>query len=49
MVVTATEGQAGMVMHSDGAGGEALLCDYNGKMNMDGQIVFRFAVKSVPE
>ena len=49
VVVTATEGQAGMVMHSDGAGGEALLCDYNGKMKMDGQKVFRFAVKSVPE
>lgn len=49
VVVTATEGQAGMVMHSDGAGCEALLCDYNGKMKMDGQKVFRFAVKSVPE
>lgn len=25
------------------------MCDYNGKMKMDGQKVFRFAVKSVPE
>ena len=48
-VICASEGQAGMVMHSDGASGEALWCDYDGKMKMDGQKVFRFAVKSVPE
>lgn len=48
VVVTAVEGQAGMVMHSDGAGGVALVCDCDGKMKMDGQKVFRFAVKAIP-
>lgn len=49
VVVTADEGQAGMVMHSDGAGGSALVCNYDGKMKMDGQKVFRFAVKAIPD
>jgi len=47
-VVTATEGEAGMVMHSDGASGDALMCDVGQRMTMDGQKVFRFAVKAVP-
>lgn len=47
-VVTATEGKAGMVMHSDGFGGDALMCDVGQRMTMDGQKVFRFAVKAVP-
>ncbi len=47
-VVTAQEGTAGMVMHSDGFGGDALMCDVGQKMTMDGQKVFRFAVKAVP-
>ncbi len=47
-VVTATEGEAGMVMHSDGFGGDALMCDVGQRMTMDGQKVFRFAVKAIP-
>lgn len=47
-VVTAAEGEAGMVMHSDGFGGDALMCDVGQRMTMDGQKVFRFAVKAVP-
>ena len=47
-VVTATEGESGMVMHSDGFGGDALMCDVGQRMTMDGQKVFRFAVKAVP-
>ena len=47
-VVTKTEGNAGMVMHSDGFGGDALMCDVGQRMTMDGQKVFRFAVKAVP-
>lgn len=49
VVVTAASGPSGMVMHSDGSGGAALVCSHDGKMKMDGQKVFRFAVKSVPE
>lgn len=48
-VVTMTEGEAGMVMYSDGFGGDALMCDVGQKMTMDGQKVFRFAVKAVPK
>jgi len=47
-VITATEGEPGMVMHSDGASGDALMCDVGQRMTMDGQKVFRFAVKAVP-
>ena len=47
-VVTATEGESGMVMHSDGFSGDALMCDVGQRMTMDGQKVFRFAVKAVP-
>ena len=48
MVVTATEGPGEMVMHSEGAKGEALECETGAKLSMDGQKVFKFAVKSVP-
>ena len=47
-VITAVEGEPGMVMHSDGFGGDALMCDVGQRMTMDGQKVFRFAVKAVP-
>ncbi len=47
-VITAVEGEPGMVMHSDGFGGDALMCDVGKRMTMDGQKVFRFAVKAVP-
>lgn len=49
VLVEAVEGKAGMCMHSDGAGGDALKCNVGGKLSMDGQKVFRFAVKRVPE
>ncbi len=49
MLVTACEGPYGMVMHSEGESGDALLCQVGGKLSMDGQKVFRFAVKRVPE
>lgn len=49
MLVTACDGPSGMVMHSDGKGGDALLCQVGGKLSMDGQKVFRFAIKRVPE
>ncbi len=49
MLVTACEGPCGMVMHSEGESGDALLCHVGGKLSMDGQKVFRFAVKRVPE
>lgn len=47
-VITAVEGEPGMVMHSDGASGDALMCNVGQRMTMDGQKVFRFAVKAVP-
>lgn len=49
VLVEASEGPRGMVMHSDGGKGEALWCEKDGKMSMNGQDVFRFAVKSVPD
>lgn len=49
VLVEAAEGKCGMCMHSDGAGGVALECKAGGKLSMDGQKVFRFAVKRVPE
>lgn len=49
VLVEEAEGKCGMCMHSDGAGGEALECKTGGKLSMDGQKVFRFAVKRVPE
>ena len=49
VLIEANEGRNGMCMHSDGAGGDALECSAGGKLSMDGQKVFRFAVKRVPE
>lgn len=49
VLVTACEGIGGMVMHSEGAAGDALMCRNGEKLSMDGQKVFRFAVKRVPE
>ena len=37
-----------MVTHSDGSKGEALTCDTGSFMKMDGQEVFKFAVRQVP-
>ncbi len=49
VVVTACEEKGATIMHSDGASGEALQCTTGGKLSMDGQKVFRFALKRVPE
>lgn len=49
VVVTACQEKGAAVMHSDGASGEALKCTTGGKLTMDGQKVFRFALKRVPE
>lgn len=49
VVVTACEEKGASVMHSDGSSGEALQCVTGGKLSMDGQKVFRFALKRVPE
>ena len=49
VVVTACEQKGASVLHSDGASGEALQCVTGGKLSMDGQKVFRFALKRVPE
>lgn len=49
VAVTACEERGAAVMHSDGASGEALKCTTGGKLSMDGQKVFRFALKRVPE
>lgn len=49
VVVTACKEKGAAVMHSDGASGEALQCTTGGKLSMDGQKVFRFALKRVPE
>lgn len=48
-IVTAADGNAHMVMHSDGSRYDALTLLTGQKMYMDGQKVFRFALKSVPE
>ena len=37
------------VMHCDGSRGHVLVCPHNGKILMDGQEVFKFAVRSVPD
>lgn len=49
VLVTASDQKGGMVMHSEGQKGDALLCRKGEKLSMDGQKVFRFAVKKVPE
>lgn len=49
-VLKAEEGEmVSTVTHSAGQKGEALLCETGEKMQMDGQAVFKFAVKSVPQ
>lgn len=55
VLLTAVEGECEpMVMHSKGSAGEALICNANEEMNtdnymqMNGQKVFNFAVKEVP-
>lgn len=48
-VVTAVEGDCHVQMHSDGAQGEVLFCKLGDRLVMDGQRVFRFAAKQVPE
>ncbi len=49
-VLCAEEGEVfPCVMHSDGKKGEALICDSHfPKVKMDGQAVFKFAVRQVP-
>lgn len=49
VLIEAMEEKGGMCMHSDGAKGNALMCRTGGRLTMDGQAVFRFAVKYVPE
>lgn len=49
VVVTVSGEKGAAVMHSDGASGDALQCTTGGKLYMDGQKVFRFALKRVPE
>lgn len=49
VLVTACEESGAAVMHSDGASGDALQCTTGGKLSMDGQKVFRFALTRVPE
>ncbi|NLL92642.1 MAG: ketoacyl-ACP synthase III [Clostridiales bacterium] len=49
VVVSAVDGASHMIMHSDGKKGNALTLSENSKMYMDGQEVFKFAVKKVPE
>jgi 3-oxoacyl-[acyl-carrier-protein] synthase-3 len=48
-VITGVEGKKALAMHSDGTRGMALTMKQGAKMGMDGQAVFKFAVKSVPE
>lgn len=49
VVIKACEEKGAAILHSDGASGEALQCTTGGKLSMDGQKVFRFALKRVPE
>lgn len=49
VLVTACEEKGAAILHSDGASGDALHCDVGGKLFMDGQRVFRFALTRVPE
>lgn len=49
-ILRAEEGtRISTVTHSDGERGEALTCETGAKMQMDGQAVFKFAVKQVPQ
>lgn len=50
VVVKAKEGtQPSIITHSDGEKGKALICEQNDFIHMDGQEVFKFAVKQVPK
>ena len=50
VVVKAKEGtQPSIITHSDGEKGKALTCEQNDFIHMDGQEVFKFAVKQVPK
>ena len=42
------DGMYSTVTHSEGIKGEALTCPQGGSMKMDGQAVFKFAVRKVP-
>lgn len=48
-VVKACDGKGAMVMKCDGSRGNVLVCPKDGYIRMDGQEVFKFAVRSVPE
>lgn len=50
VVVKAKEGtQPSIITHSDGEKGKALTCEQKDFIHMDGQEVFKFAVKQVPK
>lgn len=49
VVIKACEEKGAGILHSDGASGDALQCTIGGRLYMDGQNVFRFALKRVPE
>lgn len=50
VVVKAKEGtQPSIITYSDGEKGKALTCEQNDFIHMDGQEVFKFAVKQVPK
>ncbi|MDO5293820.1 MAG: beta-ketoacyl-ACP synthase III [bacterium] len=50
VVIEAADGEKGaVVLHSDGEKGNALCLETHGKITMNGQEVFRFAVSNVPK
>ena len=49
VIIKACEEKGAAILHSDGASGDALQCATGGRLYMDGQNVFRFALKRVPE
>lgn len=50
VVVKAKDGtQPSIITHSDGEKGKALTCEQNDFIHMDGQEVFKFAIKQVPK
>lgn len=48
-IITACEEEGAMMMKCDGSRGGVLTCPEGGYLAMDGQEVFKFAVRSVPE
>ncbi len=48
-VITACDGAGAMMMKCDGSRGDVLTCPAGSTLIMDGQEVFKFAVRSVPE